>query len=153
MRASHIIASSRDSFHDSFQREQIPILCYLGVFYVTRDDIFDCQKLIQSFLLIILTKRVCVFVTQSCPTLCDSMDLYSSRLLCPCNFPGKNNWSGLPFPSLANLPDPGIEPGSPALQVDSLLSEPPGFFVCFFGWATIPFTQSNSNPVVTIKIF
>ena len=126
MRASHIIASSRDSFHDSFQREQIPILCYLGVFYVTRDDIFDCQKLIQSFLLIILTKRVCVFVTQSCPTLCDSMDLYSSRLLCPCNFPGKNNWSGLPFPSLANLPDPGIEPGSPALQADSLLSELPG---------------------------
>ena len=35
-------------------------------------------------------------------------------------------WSGLPFPSPGNLPDPGIEPESPALQVDSLLSEPPG---------------------------
>ena len=35
-------------------------------------------------------------------------------------------WSGLPFPSPGDLPDPGIEPGSPALQADSLLSEPPG---------------------------
>ena len=35
-------------------------------------------------------------------------------------------WSGLPFPSPADLPGPGIEPGSPALQADSLLSELPG---------------------------
>ena len=35
-------------------------------------------------------------------------------------------WSGLPFPSPGDLPDPGIEPGSPALQADVLLSEPPG---------------------------
>ena len=32
-------------------------------------------------------------------------------------------WSGLPFPSPGDLPDPGIEPGSPALQADSLLTE------------------------------
>ena len=35
-------------------------------------------------------------------------------------------WSGLPFPSLGDLPDPGIEPRSPALQADALPSEPPG---------------------------
>ena len=35
-------------------------------------------------------------------------------------------WSGLPFPSPGDLPNPGIEPGSPALQADSLLSEPLG---------------------------
>ena len=35
-------------------------------------------------------------------------------------------WIELPFPSPGYLPDPGIEPGSPALQADSLLSEPPG---------------------------
>jgi len=35
-------------------------------------------------------------------------------------------WSGLPFPSPADLPDPGIEPVSPTLQADSLTSEPPG---------------------------
>ena len=34
--------------------------------------------------------------------------------------------NGLPFPSPGDLPDPGIEPGSPALQADSLPSEPPG---------------------------
>ena len=35
-------------------------------------------------------------------------------------------WSGLQCPPPEDLPDPGIRPGSPALQVDSLLSEPPG---------------------------
>ena len=35
-------------------------------------------------------------------------------------------WSGLPFLSKGDLPDPGIEPGSPALQADALPSEPEG---------------------------
>ena len=35
-------------------------------------------------------------------------------------------WSGLPFPSLGDLPNLGIEAGYPALQADSLPSEPPG---------------------------
>ena len=35
-------------------------------------------------------------------------------------------WRGLSFPSSGNLPNPGIEPGSPAYQADTLLSEPPG---------------------------
>ena len=35
-------------------------------------------------------------------------------------------WSGSSFPSAGDLPDSGIEPRSPALQADSLLSEPPG---------------------------
>ena len=35
-------------------------------------------------------------------------------------------WSGLPFPSPGDLPDPGIKPGSPTLQADSLSSEPQG---------------------------
>ena len=34
-------------------------------------------------------------------------------------------WRGLPFPSPGNLPDPGIEPGSPALEADTLTSKPP----------------------------
>ena len=34
-------------------------------------------------------------------------------------------WSGLPFPSPGDLPNPGIEPRSPALQADALPSEPP----------------------------
>ena len=40
-------------------------------------------------------------------------------------FSRQEYWSGLPFPSPGDLPDPGIEPRSPALQADALLSEPP----------------------------
>ena len=40
-------------------------------------------------------------------------------------FPRQEHWSGLPFPSWGDLPDPVIEPRSPALQGDSLLSKPP----------------------------
>ena len=35
----------------------------------------------------------------------------------------QEHWSGLPFPSPGDLPDPGIKPGSPALQADSLPTE------------------------------
>ena len=41
-------------------------------------------------------------------------------------FPRQEHWSGLPFPSPGDLLDSGMEPGSPALQADSLLTEPPG---------------------------
>ena len=41
-------------------------------------------------------------------------------------FSRQEYWSELPFPSPGDLPDPGIEPGSPALQADSLPTEPPG---------------------------
>ena len=41
-------------------------------------------------------------------------------------FSRQEYWSGLPFPSPGDLPDPGIKPRSPALQADALTSEPPG---------------------------
>ena len=41
-------------------------------------------------------------------------------------FSKQEYWSGLPFPSPGDLPDPGIEPRSPALQADALSYEPPG---------------------------
>ena len=65
---------------------------------------------------------VCL-VTQSPPTLCDPTD---------CSPPGSSvhprqeYWSGQPFPSPGGLPHSGVEPRSPALQVYSLPSEPPG---------------------------
>ena len=40
-------------------------------------------------------------------------------------FSRQERWSGVPFPSPGDLPDPGIEPRSPALQADALTSEPP----------------------------
>ena len=41
-------------------------------------------------------------------------------------FSRQEYWSGLPFPSPGDLPNPGIEPRSPALQADTLTSKPPG---------------------------
>ena len=49
--------------------------------------------------------------------------LQPTRLLCPSDFSRQGYWSGLPFPSPGDLPNPGIEPGSPALQADSLPTE------------------------------
>ena len=61
--------------------------------------------------------KVKVLVAQSCPTLQPNR-LEPARLLCPWTPPGKNtgDWSGLPFPSAGDLPDPGIEPKSPVSQ-------------------------------------
>ena len=42
------------------------------------------------------------------------------------DFSRQEYWSGLPFPSPGDLPNPGIEPGSPALQADALTSDPRG---------------------------
>ena len=64
----------------------------------------------------------------SCPTHCNPTDY----ILAGSSVHGifrQECWSGLSFPYLGDLPEPGIEPGSPvfpALQADSLLSEPPG---------------------------
>ena len=80
---------------------------------------------------------VVVLVAQSCLALCNLMD---------CSSPGSSvhvipqarQWSGLPFPSPEDLPNPGIKPKSPALQADSLpfelqgsscLCPPPNLYV------------------------
>ena len=54
------------------------------------------------------------------------MTLWTAWLLCLWGFSRQEHWSGLPCPPPGNLPNPEIEPRSPALQVDSSLSEPPG---------------------------
>ena len=58
-----------------------------------------------------------VGIHQSCPTLFNPMAMEFSR---------QEYWSGEPFPSPGDLPNPGIKPRSPALQADSLPIEPPG---------------------------
>ena len=64
-------------------------------------------------------------VTQSRLTLCDPWTVVGQAPL-SMGFSRQEYWSGLPFPSPRNLPDPGIEPESPVLQADSLPSELPG---------------------------
>ena len=51
---------------------------------------------------------------------------WTTRLLCPCGFSRQEHCTGLPFPLPGDLPNLGIKPRSPKLQVDSLPSELPG---------------------------
>ena len=64
-------------------------------------------------------------VAQSCLTLCNPMDCSLPRSPSR-GFFGQEYWSGLPFPAPEDLPNPGIEPGFPTLEADTLTSEPPG---------------------------
>ena len=52
--------------------------------------------------------------------------LYPAKLLCPWGFTREKYRSGLSCPPSGDLPNPEVELRSPALQVDSLPSEPPG---------------------------
>ena len=53
------------------------------------------------------------------PNYCDPMNC-SRQALPSMGFPRQEYWSGMPFPSPGDLPNPGIEPASPALQADAL---------------------------------
>ena len=64
-------------------------------------------------------------VTQSCPNLFNSMDSSPPVSSVHGDPPGKNTRVGSHDLLQGNLPNPGVEPTSPALQVYSLLSEPP----------------------------
>ena len=76
-------------------------------------------------------------------------------------FSRQEYWSGLPLPSPGDLPDSGIEPGSPALKVDALTSEPPGWGVFHSGCTQLPSHQryegslfSTPSPAfITYRLF
>ena len=61
-------------------------------------------------------------VAKSCPTLATPRTVARQSPL-SMGFSRQEYWSGLPFPSPGDLPDPGIEPWSPSLQADSLPTE------------------------------
>ena len=100
---------------------------------------------------------VCALVAQSCWTLCNTID---------CSPPGSSvhailqarilEWFAIPFSR--ESPHPGIKPGSPALQADSLLSEPPhqgstGSTAAAFGLSCFAcgiFLDQGSNPIPCI---
>ena len=63
-------------------------------------------------------------VAQLFQTPCDPVTVARQAPL-SMGFSRQEYWSGLLFPSPGDLPDPGIEPGSPTLQADALPSEPP----------------------------
>ena len=87
----------------------------------------------ESFLASLWPLRLCLHFSGALSVLSSSVVSHSlwphgpqpTRLLCPQGFSRQEYWSGLPCPPPGDLPYPGIEPRSPALQADSLLSEPP----------------------------
>ena len=66
-----------------------------------------------------------VLAAQSCLILYDPVDCSYQPPL-SMEFSRQESWSGQPFPSPGDLPNPGIKPRSPALEADCLPSEPPG---------------------------
>ena len=112
----------------------------------------------------------CVLVAQSCLFVWDPVD-YSSPGSSVHRILQQEYWSGLPCPSPGGLPHPGIKPGSPALQADSLPTEPLGkssenypnflhysflFFSCFmyidaFRFSTEKLIQQIISSLITIE--
>ena len=90
------------------------------------------RKLINVLWILVWELKVKILVAQSCLTLCNSKD---------CSLPGwdslgKNTSEGSHSLLQGSLPNPGIKPRSPALQTDSLPSEPPGkpsLLICTMG--------------------
>ena len=81
---------------------------------------------------------------------CSVKSKYTTPLTIACQAPlfiefsRPEYWSGSPAPSPGDLPDPGIEPRSPALQADSLPSEPPGKI-------TAPFKNITENFYIEVN--
>ena len=122
----------------------------LKLFYYDLENIFKEYSNSLSLLMIFPMSGIasffhrciflCVLVAQSCLTPCNPMDwsppgssvhgILQARILewVAISFSRGSSQprNGLPFPSQGDLPSPGIKHGSPALQADSLPSEPPG---------------------------
>ena len=78
-------------------------------------------------LLFPLPQAFCVcLVAQSCPSLCNPMDCIVHQPPLSMGFSRQEYWSGSPFPSPGDLPNPGIKPRSPALVGEFFTIEPPG---------------------------
>ena len=90
------------------------------------------------------------------------MDCVTCQAPLSMGFSRQEYWSGQPFPSPVDLPDPGIEPRSPLLQVDSLPSEPPGkpkirfrrhqtgFLLKLTTFKPLPLENISHNPYIVI---
>ena len=91
--------------------------------YFSLMDICVVYRLLQITSLYLWTSYISLFVlwwclvTQLCPTLCDPMNYIARQAPLPIGFSRQEYWSGLPFPSPGDLPNPGIKP---VLHADSL---------------------------------
>ena len=86
---------------------------------MSRSITFILKPTTEIYLPSLFTKLNNCLVTQACPTLCNPMDCSPpGQAPMPLEISRQEYLSGLPFPSPGDLPNPGIKPASPALQVD-----------------------------------
>ena len=86
----------------------------------------------------------CCLVEKSCPTLLQPHGLGACQAPLAMGFPRKEYWSGLSFPTSGDLPDPGIEPASPALAERFFTTEQPGkrYWVIQVGFKSLDWLPS-----------
>ena len=112
--------------------------------------LIGCLLFVYLFWYWVAWKKKKVKVVQSCLTLCDTID---------CSPPGSSvhrilqqeYCTGFSFPSPGGLPDPGSEPGAPALQADSLPFEPPE--KPWVSWAACIFWRLILYRLLLLQIF
>ena len=111
--------------HFSYSVSCIPLKSFQ---YVPKSTSYDPTPAIGFllWLLLMLCVCVCVCVSLSCVWLSANPWTVARQAPPFMDFSGQEYWNGWPFHSSGDLPDPGIELGSPVLKADSLLSEPPG---------------------------
>ena len=97
------------------------LLIYMSVY----EDVFSVNFLFVVFSFLLVLFFLCL-VSQSCPTLCDLVDSSPSGSSVHGDSPGKKTGVGCHALLQGIFPTQGWNPGPPALQVDSLPTEPPG---------------------------
>ena len=98
------------------------LLCSLPIVVaslVVKHGLYECGLQLCCHISICKLLRVCAQLSETPWTVAHQVPLFME-------FPRQEYWSGLPFPSPGDLPDAGIKPPYPALQADSLPSEPQG---------------------------
>ena len=93
---------------------------------------FTCFSIIYSEVIFVQDERYEICKSLSCVRLFETPWPIARQTPLSLEFSRQENWSGQPFPSAGDLPNPEIKLGSPAFQADSLPSEPPGKSQTYF---------------------
>ena len=116
-------------YSDSIQEDEIYFLILYKSYnlrYADDTTLMAENEELKSLLMKVKEMKWSEVNSFSCVQLFETPWTVAFQALPPMGFSRQEYWSGLPFPSPENLPDPGIEPRSPALRADALLSEPQG---------------------------
>ena len=112
----------------SIAQFSLPCMCVQMLSYLQSQSFLNVYHVSSQQSLCTIVSYACVKFLRLCPILCDPMDVARQASL-SMGFSRQEYWSGLPFPSPGDLPDPGIEPRSlmsPALAGRLFTTSAPG---------------------------